>query len=415
MAVYNSYDQLPKGTSAFGGFVNELIPVRVVDVILDSSHPEYKKYGYTTSIGVIKFTFMDKAQDLTDPTILDVAYPISSNIRTLPLKNEIVFIIAGPDLTASSEKGTNSRIYYTNIISMWNHPTHGKSRRIGDNTQPEDRYGFPSIPGINPLQPYPGDVLIEGRLGQSIRLGGADYKGNNLTDGSNNGSPFMLISNGRIREKASYGTISEDINQDASSIYLMSNHTVPIVHARSKHISTRAAVNKAANNPTGIPNLGSSNYKGSQVVISSGRLVFNAKDEDIDIASKGTFSVSSNIIGLDAVDEIGLDAKKIYLGTEALKEFEPAVRGGELESFLIIVLQMMEIVKNTMRDSLSDSGGTDLSGQLNWKTMDSYINQLRSQLPNLKSKKVFIEANPNATRFDVPTKKEIANFGPLGL
>jgi len=69
-----------------------LIPVRVVDIILDESHPEYEKYAKTRAIGAIKYRFLDKIVNEDEPEKLPVAFPLNQTIKTFPLKNEIVLL-----------------------------------------------------------------------------------------------------------------------------------------------------------------------------------------------------------------------------------------------------------------------------------------------------------------------------------
>jgi hypothetical protein len=236
-------------------FLNTLVAVRVKDVILDDTHPEYRKLGESNSIGAIKYALLDRDINTENTADLYVAYPISSTIRTLPLKNEIVFIIQAPNMDISNIKGTSMYTYYTTIVSLWNHPTHNKAPKDYGDRDLQDNSGFPDIDNVNPLQPFPGDVLVEGRLGQSIRLGGSLFNKNTLTDGSNNGEPFTLISNGQKEVGNGIQPITEDINKDASSIYLVSNHTIPIIQSRTKVESISRKPNFAQN------------YKGSQVII----------------------------------------------------------------------------------------------------------------------------------------------------
>lgn len=359
---------------------NELIPVRVVDTIMDETHPEYNIYGGPNSIGAIKYTFLDRTVNTNDTTTLNIAYPASSTIRTLPLKNEIVFIIQGPDSDITEVKGTSAFTYYVSIISVWNHPTHNKAPKEGDNSPPDDRYGFPNIEDVNPLQPFPGDVLMEGRLGQSIRLGGAKFTSNILTDSSNNGQPFIILSNGQKDVGNGSQHIIEDVNEDASSIYLTSNHKVPILQVKDKYESIKSKPVLA------------DKYKGSQIIINSGRLFFNAKEESIGFASKKSFTITTEVIGLDAETELGLDAKKIHLGSNALRELEPVPKGDTLANILDRIVQVLDQIGTGFANSFIPSpGGPDigLTGQA--ATIKQLTSGIKSDIKTIKSKKVFTE------------------------
>lgn len=360
-----------------------LTPVRVIDIILDETHPEYSKYGSSNSVGAIKYAYIDRKIDTQDSQALPVAFPISSTIRTLPLKNEIVFITQGPSVEASNVRSTDTSTYYTTIISIWNHPLHNQSPDL--NIPDTDLgYNFPNRNDVNPLQPFPGDVLIEGRLGQSIRLGGSIFNKNPFTTQTSNGNPFTLISNGQRNIGNGSDHIVEDINQDDSSIYLTSNHLIPLIQARDKNESLRIKPTKA------------DNYIGKQVFIVADRLTFNAREENIGFYSKGIFHTTSESIGLDAVSSIGLDAKKVHLGKEALRELEPVIKGDALELLLYDLLTLITTIGTSMQSASSLAGGPVINMNLEGPTIVREAARLKSLInpggqSAIKSKKVYTE------------------------
>ena len=213
-------------------FKRKTVPVRVVDVILDATHPEYEKYGRSNAIGAIKYSIADRAIDVSDPSTLPVAFPISSNIRFLPLKNEIVLLTDGPTVEASNNLSTDSHKYYTTVVSVWNHPNHNASIDAGSSAKVDFGSDFEENTEIKPLQPFPGDTLIEGRLGQSIRLSGTSGYGNIFSDNSNNGDPFTIISNGQNSMPAFADTFT------ASQIRSISEH-VRTLNPRIPNRNTR--------------------------------------------------------------------------------------------------------------------------------------------------------------------------------
>ena len=58
---------------------------RVVDIILDDEHPEYAKYGYSDSIGLIKYSALSvRGASLTDDDKEDysgIAVPLRRNMK----------------------------------------------------------------------------------------------------------------------------------------------------------------------------------------------------------------------------------------------------------------------------------------------------------------------------------------------
>ena len=60
---------------------------RVVDVVVDESHPFFRNYG---DVGAIRYRLLDSSGKETDLKSLDIAYPMDRNIFSFPLSGEIV-------------------------------------------------------------------------------------------------------------------------------------------------------------------------------------------------------------------------------------------------------------------------------------------------------------------------------------
>ena len=134
------------------------------------------------------------------------AFPLFANIKTYPLVNEVVFLISGPsgDYSSNSSK---VKYYYLSTLNIWNsihvnptpNPYEGlksnsqnksiaeieagstnKSDEVDTNQFKPGTY-FTEKSDIYPLYPFEGDVIYEGRFGNSIRLGSTDIAYNNNT------------------------------------------------------------------------------------------------------------------------------------------------------------------------------------------------------------------------------------------
>ena len=176
----------------------------------------------------------------------------------------------------------------------------------------EYEYNSPLIGGtfipsstVKPLLPFAGDVIVEGRWGNSIRFGStisgsttnytSSIINNNWSTAGSSGEPITIIRNGQgeidipspIPLPVWVPTV-EIIYIDKSSIYLTSNQIIPL----STTFNSYPAIKN--NKPTTIQA-----FSGSQVLLSSDRLIFNAKNDSI-IAN------SENIISLNAINDIGL-------------------------------------------------------------------------------------------------------------
>lgn len=312
-------------------------PVRVKDIILTTDHEEAEKYGGENAIGVIKYETVGRNIRYDDTKELPAAFPLNNTLRVYPLLNEIVLIQNAPDKKINEEdlKRINNVQYYTSIVGLWNHPNHNASPTKGEDSLDLGE-NVEELEKVNPMQPFPGDVLIEGRQGQSIRLTGYTSDKGILTDDSNNGLPLTLISNGQEDVGNGYQHIIENINEDYSSIYLTSDHNVPLKQIRNKYEGLVE------------PPVRADQYKGTQVIINGGRLFFNAKEEDINMAAENIFSVTAKQAGIDAVDSVGLDAEKVYLGGRSKKELQPIILGDSLEGWLNQLLDELKRVGQAM-------------------------------------------------------------------
>lgn len=315
----------------------EILPVRVKDIILDTSHPEYQKLGAVDSIGAIKYSVLDKKVNTNDSKTLPVAFPANRNLTTYPLKDEVVLLVKGPRQDVEGGRPTKfmERVdYYLPVLSIFNEINFNQFEDPNDNSASGPSFNseesFTYRYKIRPLHPFNGDIIFQGRNGQSIRFTGAISKNNPFTDNSNIQEPLTIISNGHPEISQSLLHI-ENINVDKSSIYLTSDHIIPLVQAKTKY---GGAVER--------PVL-SNKYQGAQIVVNSGRLFFNSHTDDIQFTSTADFGVSAKVAYIDAEDYVSLDAKKIYLGEKA-KQFErqPVILGDQLEALLRELLDALQ-------------------------------------------------------------------------
>lgn len=384
---FNPFDAINAFGSAVAGKEQPFIPVRVKKVILDDSDNEYVKYGSSEAIGVIKYKLLSEdskdAQDEVED--LDEAYPLNSTFRTLPLINEIVLLLKGPAPTVG--RSTNdTRTYYTSIVALWNHPNHNGYPNSDTLDLGE---GIQEGTDINPLQPFPGDLILDGRQGQSIRFTGFKSAKNTLTDSSNQGRPITIISNGQKLIDDSFTPIVEDINEDASSIYLLSDHSVKLKQASLKRLSYDKVPDTSAE------------YRGSQVLINGGRLFFNAKNESAFISAAESIGLNGSTLNFDADKYICLDGKSIFLGFKArtadAKQKEPVMLGNKVETYLNSILDLL-VELTTGLSQAATLSGEPIPGLIDvgTSTLQQIRNDLKSQLnpggaSPLKSKKVFTE------------------------
>jgi len=176
---------------------SQLIPGRVLSIDQTS----------TLSNGDIMVEPMKVTNNL--PGSLGIkASPLFPNIKNYPLKNETVYLLSFPGGNFSSNPG-DVKYYYLSPVKIWpnatnTNPTPNTAENIQGSNQnkslQEIELGSPNVstkqqtsnfkPGtyfteksnIFPLFPFEGDVIVEGRFGNSIRFGSTDIQyGSNTT------------------------------------------------------------------------------------------------------------------------------------------------------------------------------------------------------------------------------------------
>jgi len=289
-----------------------IISARVTDIILDNTYPNFFELGGWNAVGTIFFESVGGA-DL-DSNYNNIALPLLPYLKNYPLVNELVLLFQLPDTNIGSNSDTK-KYYYLNPIALWNNQhmngypnllkksttqsTQNKSYQemsggqTSKSTDEEVDYQFnsPKVGGtfaersnIHPLLSYAGDIIMEGRWGNSIRFGSTvKVDSNNWSGNGENGEPIIILRNGQSPESSDEGWVPvvEDINKDLSSIYLTSNQTIPL--------KTDITSNPTLSNPPEAITA----YSGSQVMLNSDRLVFNSKADSIIFNSQKTISLTS--------------------------------------------------------------------------------------------------------------------------
>lgn len=311
---------------------------RVTDVIVDAFHPLYEEKGKSQALYGVEYVEAITSADKSEDAVKKFAFCGTTYFKRLPLINEMVLVIAGPSSDYRDFGATNTKPYWIDILPLWNHTHHNAypdTQQDGEGTADLGK-DFKEQSAVNNLQLFPGDVLVESRYGSSIRLGGTKFESNEVTDSSNNGKPFTILRNGQIETKDGLDTVLENINEDASSIYMGSDHKFELEIANDK----RDALEKEPED--------TDQFKGNQVIINSGRLVFNAKDESMLISSKEQIGINASEVGVDADKYIGFDAKRIYLGEKGFEEDEPVLLGQTTIDWLDDHLSQFESLVKTL-------------------------------------------------------------------
>lgn len=368
---------------------------RVTDIILEGD--DYKSIGSIRFVGVD--TTPSDISNINPQANLMKAKPLLPNIKNYPLVNELVLIFRLPDIGIKATTASKS-LYYLNILSLWNHPHHNALPFLEGNLQPTQQKSYSQVElgspvittnqptkiflgktfkeknTINPLLPFEGDVIYEGRWGNSIRFGSTvQNKPNNWSTTGNNGDPILILRNGQGPDKGNgYEYITEDINTDLGSIYFGSTQQIPLEASSTSYVSYKT-------NPPTIPN----QYEGKQIIVNSGRLVFNSNEDHILLSSNKS-------VNLNAVESINIDtpttviqSNNVYLGSKNANE--PLLLGNQTINLLNQLITNLSGFMTVCSTVVSTPPGTPLI-QLNIAAtqVNSSLSALQANLESLKSK-----------------------------
>lgn len=373
----NVFDDFTSQNSYAKAF-KTILTVRVKDIILDNTHEDFESLGGWNSIGTIFYeSTKSPIFSKSSKHLKSTAIPLFPNIKHYPLINEVVVVIFSAD-NDITENSANIQAYYLPPTNVWNSQFHnaipstnvlpesqkrdykeiegGLARQVTDNkTDIELGTTFNENNGINnhPLLPYEGDIIYEGRWGNSIRFGSTvkDAKiKNEWSRTGDNGSPITIIRNGQADYSTnSWEPVTEQINGDLSDIWLTSTQQLPIVPG--SNLTDSYAKSKAPEDPR--------EYSKNQIALNSGRLTFNAKDDAIILGAKKTIHLTADdSVNIDANKYIALTAPKVYLGSSQGIEgvdLQSVVLGEELNYLLgdiAAFLGTLNIAFSTATDSM---------------------------------------------------------------
>lgn len=387
------------------GLNSLIVTGRVVSIVLDETHPRFKELGGWNGLGTIEY---DISTAPTPPgQLYSTAKPLDISYKTFPLINEVVYILSLPN-TNIGEFATSKTNYYINTISIWNHPHHnafpqnsnilppsqqkdyqqtqaGSVRRITDQST-EIFLGrtFKERANIHPLLPFEGDRIIEGRWGNSIRLGSTVKDQNRWSSIGTNGDPITILRNGQgVQSNEGWIPITENINNDDSSIYLTSTQKIPI------NVSSTNNYNSYKTKPT-APN----QYAGRQVILNSGRLVFNTTEDHLLLSSKKSINLNAvESINFDTTQPIVLstypisDGGGVFLGDKNANE--SVLLGDSTIEVLKTLLKELQTLTNILSTQVGVPPGTPLAPTNTQAALTNItVTNLLNQLEGLKSKTV---------------------------
>ena len=459
-----------------GRSVIQYEPAIVLDIVLDDSHPMFKRgLGNLISPSETPPDFRGEMASETDRDYASIgtalvrlcyshvkfekesliwAIPLDSSMTSVPVLNEIVHVVKIFD-----------KYYYTNRVNTKNgcntsadfryEQTYGKkienrSYSTVKLSGPKSRFdsmdgktpsGFNGILGnyfwfnknIRNLRRFEGDTVLEGRFGQSIRMGAYDENRKNDSGHNDNylsgdekfggGNPMILIRNRQrpvaqmsaqslhpllntilpisssISEKNVCGYILEDINNDGSSIHMTSGKTESTFKTTcyKKCFSSSTAEEQPKFSPPTSTPFQMPKFSGDQIVINSDRLIFSSRfGESLHFSKKRYSIITDGEFAVDSHEQIVLttnsktviNSPAIYLGEYDITS-EPALLGQTTVDWLYDLCEWILAHTHYYNHSHPGAGGaspntTQLPVQL------KKLKDLRDTLHTLMSRRVFL-------------------------
>jgi len=354
----------------------ELEPAIVIEV--DLTNKDATKIGYAKVRPLYSYATVPEDN-------LPIAVPLDTNIKSYPLKDEVVIVVE-----------YNGRMYYSQRLNYFNLINNNITKNpysylLGDEQTKDNisqtalgnpnsaqtseesyHYYFTPDNSVQSLLPMEGDIIFEGRFGNSIRFGGTVDKTVTKIDqrfrgtwaiGEKKGSPIIIIRSGQKKTSGTFlykNSIVEDINKDPSSIYITTDQIIPFQPSSKKTMSYRGT----------YPNL----WDGAQILISSDRLVFNAKKEGIYLISPKTVGISTDgTFNVDASNLVIFNTQRINLGLNAA---EPAVKG---YAWLKMMIKLLTALSTEQHPTPAGISGFPSNASV----YNDILNELQTALSNV--------------------------------
>lgn len=375
---------------------------QVSDIVLDTTSKYFTDAGGWNGVGTVVFK---KVKGGTYRST-GFAKPYFPNFCNYPLRNELVYIFSLPS-SKIQENLEQETYYYITPLNIWSSQHHnaipniienkdipeseqrdylqtqaGANKTISDEPAPLNLGNyFEERSNIKPLKKFEGDVLVESRVGSSLRFGTTVRKNgealSNWSTGSFNGQPITILRNGQgLQGQVGFLPTEENINNDNSSIYLTSGQQIPLEPSSIRDYYSYKKLPTPAKD-----------YRGDQIILNSGRLFLNSKTDSIFLSSPQSINLNSQkTLNIDT-EEVSIQAEKILLGSKDAKE--PVLYGELTEDVLLSIITLLEQIINSC--SAATASNVPIASLEALTLLKPQIVKLKDLAKNLKSETVYIE------------------------
>ena len=383
----------------------QIIAARVTKIILSiddfENEDEKNFYGAYDALGMVFYTPVKNPSSTSPFQDKSTAYPLFPNLKNYPLLNEIVYIIPLPGKNILEDTNDIDNYYFSpmnlyqnvhqngipnNLVQQLTPNSQNKTNQeveagsINKTTGEEAELNlgktFTERP-IKDLQMFEGDVSLQGRWGNSLRFGSTVKSPlNDWSESGENGDAITIIRNGQQEnDEEAWKPISENINEDKSSIYLTTSQKIPIEVASNSY-------NSYENAPT-LPN----EYVEDQVILNSGRLLFNSKSDSILLSSNQSINLNSiNSVNIDTTT-LSIQSDKILLGSK--NATEAVLLGDKTVDTLKDIVTEVTSVFNQLQSLIGNMGVPFVPLNAAAIAANTKLEAIKNTLDQLKSKQNF--------------------------
>ena len=392
----------------------EITVGEVLEIIYDDKNPNLS-YGIK-----VKLFDASNVEDSSSPGVI-TASPLNSNVLRIPLKGEIVLLTKA---TSSYASGLSNSLewYYIDIVNLQKDIHHNSiptvsKFQLNKNPQASGNYNqaaagntnqeqapasdknFTELETVKPLQPYVGDVIIQGRYGNSIRMSTTPKSGTFTKPAKwkegNAGAPITIIRN--TEQITNTGKINdfttEDFKNEDNVIVMTSGQSIEFEQASG----VLAAIKSKKITSWKDDKWG----KAPQTLISSGRIIFNSWQKEIIAFAKNGIGLSSETtIAIDSKESISLNSKKIELGDNAT---EPLILGNQFKIWINNLLTTLSTLT-----PISPMGPcTPLIAAPQWASVEGFRGQIDTFLSQVAFTKKLVNVVPGKSFKRKPSDRRL--------
>ena len=372
----------------------QIIAARITKIILSiddfENEDEKNFYGAYDALGMVFYTPVKNPSSTSTFQDKSTAYPLFPNLKNYPLLNEIVYIIPLPGKNILEDTNDIDNYYFSPMNLYQNVHQNGIPNNLVQSLTPDSQNKtnqeieagsvnkttgkeaelnlgktFTERP-IKDLQMFEGDVSLQGRWGNSLRFGSTVKSPlNDWSDSGENGDAITIIRNGQQEnDEEAWKPISENINEDKSSIYLTTSQKIPIEVASNSYNS----------------------YE-NQVILNSVRLLFNSKVDSILLSSNQSINLNSiNSVNIDT-SQLIVNTDKILLGSKDATE--AVLLGDKTVDTLKDIVTEVTSVFNQLQSLIGNMGVPFVPLNAAAIAANTKLEAIKNTLDQLKSKQNF--------------------------